>query len=89
VEWDEEATRLLGRLEEALAQKDPKERRKALRLLLPRLQAYTVSPLLRRALENLPPPLLGREDWRHVPREAVGNFYDEEVGFLWEMEQFL
>ncbi|MGC8877421.1 CRISPR-associated helicase/endonuclease Cas3 [Thermus sp.] len=89
VEWDEEATRLLGRLEEALAQRDPKERRKALRLLLPRLQAYTVSPLLRRALKNLPPPLLGREDWRHVPREAVADFYDEEVGFLWEMEQFL
>ena len=89
VEWDEEATQLLRRLEEALAQKDPKERRKSLRLLLPRLQAYTVSPLLRRALKNLPPPLLGREDWRHVPREAVGDFYDEEVGFLWEMEQFL
>jgi len=89
VEWDEEATHLLRRLEEALAQKDPKERRKSLRLLLPRLQAYTVSPLLRRALKNLPPPLLGREDWRHVPREAVGDFYDEEVGFLWEMDQFL
>jgi CRISPR-associated endonuclease/helicase Cas3 len=89
VEWDEEATQLLRRLEEALAQKDPKERRKSLRLLLPRLQAYTVSPLLRRALKNLPPPLLGREDWRHVPREALGDFYDEEVGFLWEMDQFL
>jgi CRISPR-associated endonuclease/helicase Cas3 len=89
VEWDEEATQLLRRLEEALAQKDAKERRKSLRLLLPRLQAYTVSPLLRRALKNLPPPLLGREDWRHVPRKAVRDFYDEEVGFLWEMEQFL
>ncbi len=88
VEWDEEATHLLQGLEEAL-RKDPKERRKRLRLLLPRLQAYTVSPLLRRALKNLPPPLLGREDWRHVPREAVADFYDEEVGFLWEMEQFL
>lgn len=88
MEWDEEATHLLRRLEEALAQKDPKERRKGLRLL-PRLQAYTVSPLLQRALKNLPPPLLGREDWRHVPREAVADFYDEEEGFLWEMEQFL
>lgn len=89
VEWDEEATHLLRRLEEALDQKDPKERRKSLRLLLPRLQAYTVSPLLRRALKNLPPPLLGREDWRHVSREAVADFYDKEVGFVWEMEQFL
>ncbi|GAA6732635.1 hypothetical protein YIM73518_23990 [Thermus brockianus] len=89
VEWDEEATRLLGALEEALALRDPQERRKSLRLLFPRLQAYTVSPLLRRALKNLPPPLLGREEWRHVPREALGDFYDEEVGFKWEMEQFL
>jgi len=89
VEWDQEATRLLKGLEAALKLANPKERRKALRLLLPRLQDYTVSPLLRRALQNLPPPLLGREEWRHVPRGEVADFYDEEVGFLWEMEQFL
>ncbi|KGQ22888.2 CRISPR-associated endonuclease Cas3'' [Thermus filiformis] len=89
VEWDEEASALLARLEEALALKDPRERRKVLRLLLPRLEAYTVSPLLRRALKNLPPPLLGREEWRHVPREALPDFYEEEVGFKWEMETFL
>lgn len=89
VEWDEEATDLLRRLEAAWGLEDPAERRQALRLLFPRLQAYTVSPLLRRALKNLPPPLLGREDWRHVPREAVADYYDEEVGFKWEMDQFL
>ncbi|BAW00532.1 hypothetical protein TTMY_0118 [Thermus thermophilus] len=89
VEWDEEATDLLRQLEAAWGLRDPGERRKALRRLLPRLQAYTVSPLLQRALKNLPPPLLGREDWRHVPREAVADYYDEEVGFKWEMDQFL
>lgn len=89
IEWDQEATRLLGELEGALTLKDPGERRKRLRPLLARIQGYTVSPLLQRALKNLPPPLLGREEWRHVPREAVADFYDEEMGFLWEMEQFL
>lgn len=89
VECDEEAGRLVQELEEALGIKDPWERRQALRFLYPRLEAYTVSPLLRRALKNLPPPLLGREDWRHVPREALESFYDPEVGFIWEMDQFL
>ncbi|WP_337845328.1 CRISPR-associated endonuclease Cas3'' [Thermus sp.] len=89
VEQDEEATRLLEALEEALALKDPKERRKGLRLLRPRLSAYTVSPLLQRAVKNLPPPLLGREDYRHVPREGLEDYYDGEVGFKWELEQFL
>ena len=89
VEWDEEASRLLGELEKALGKEDPLERRLALRILFPRLQAYTVSPLLHRALKNLPPPLLGREEWRWVPRKALADYYDEEVGFKWEMEQFL
>lgn len=89
VEWDEEASQLLKELEETLAKGDPWERRQALRSLYPRLEAYTVSPLLRRALKNPPPPLLGREDWRHVPREALESFYDHEVGFIWEMDQFL
>lgn len=89
VEWDEGASKLLGELEGALGEKDPWERRQSLRLLYPRLEAYTVSPLLRRALKNPPPPLLGREEWRHVPREALGSFYDDEVGFKWEMESFL
>ncbi|MER3557225.1 MAG: CRISPR-associated endonuclease Cas3'' [Thermus sp.] len=88
VEWDEEASRLLGELEDAF-KKDPLERRLALRALFPRLQAYTVSPLLHRALKNLPPPLLGREEWRYVPREGVADYYEEEVGFKWEMETFL
>lgn len=56
VEWDEKATGLLRDLEEALALKDPRERRLRLRPLLPMLQAYTVSPLLQRALKNLPRP---------------------------------
>ncbi len=89
VEWDEEATRLLRGLERAFRERDPGARRLEVRRLLPRLEAYTVSPLLRRALQNLPPPLLGREDWRHVPREALADYYQEEVGFLWEMDQFL
>lgn len=89
MEWDEGASKLLGELKGALGEKDPWERRQSLRLLYPRLEAYTVSPLLRRALKNPPPPLLGREEWRHVPREALGSFYDDEVGFKWEMESFL
>lgn len=89
MEWDEEASHLLLKLQEALKLRETKQRRIAIRALLPRLQDYTISPLLKRAFQNLPPPLLGREDWRHVPKEALADFYDEEVGFLWEIEQFL
>ncbi|MFN3180054.1 MAG: CRISPR-associated helicase Cas3', partial [Thermus sp.] len=52
VEWDEEASVLLERLERALGEEDPWKRRQELRLLYPMLEAYTVSPLLRRALKN-------------------------------------
>ena len=89
VEWDHEASHLVDELERTLAIGEPLERRKRLKVLYPKLEAYTVSPLLPRAAKNLPPPLLGREDWRHVPRDGLDSYYDPEVGFIWQMEQFL
>ncbi len=89
VEQDEEASRLLEELEEVLGLRDSRLRARRLRGLWPRLNLYTISPLVQRALKNLPPPLLGREAWRHVPRAGLEDYYDEEEGFRWEIDQFL
>jgi len=69
---------------------DPHERRLAVRRAYRSLEAYTITPLLPRAVGNLPPPLLyGREDLRLISRDQLLSFYDEKTGFKWDLNQFL
>jgi CRISPR-associated endonuclease/helicase Cas3 len=90
VEQDERASEMLRRLREAYRIEDPNRRRLVLRQLHPLVERYTVTPLLRRALGNLPRPLFhDREEPRLIRREELGSFYDEETGFKWEISQFL
>ncbi|MCS7294722.1 MAG: CRISPR-associated endonuclease Cas3'', partial [Dehalococcoidia bacterium] len=89
VEQDEQASAAIRELRHALAIEDPHRRRTAVRQAFRALEFYTVTPLLLRALRNLPPPLIyGREDLRLVSREALASFYDEQTGFRWELNQF-
>lgn len=90
VEQDEGATRAIADLRRALEVKDPHERRFAVRRAYRSLEAYTITPLLQRAVGNLPPPLLyGREDLRLISRDQLPSFYDEKTGFKWDLNQFL
>ncbi|MCX7623189.1 MAG: CRISPR-associated helicase Cas3' [Thermomicrobium sp.] len=90
VEQDEEAARAIGELRHALGIADPHERRSAVRRAYRALERYTITPLLQRAIGNLPPPLLyGREDLRLIAREQLDSFYDETTGFKWRVDQFL
>ncbi len=90
VEQDEQASATLRALREAYQNPNPNERRLALRRLRPAVELYTITPLLRRALGNLPRPLFhDREDPRLIRREELASFYDEQTGFIWEISQFL
>jgi len=90
VEQDEEATRAIGDLRQALTISDPHARRYAVRRAFRDLERYTITPLLQRAVGNLPPPLLyGREDLRLIARDQLDSFYDAKTGFRWELNQFL
>jgi len=90
VEQDEGATRAIADLRRALEVEDPHERRLAVRRAYRSLEAYTITPLLQRAVGNLPPPLLyGREDLRLISRDQLQSFYDEKTGFKWDLNQFL
>jgi len=90
VEQDEQATAVLEAFRAAYRLPHPNERRLALRRLRPSVELYTVTPLLRRALGNLPRPLFhDREDPRLVRREELESFYDVQTGFKWEISQFL
>ncbi len=90
VEQDDEASRAIRELRTALALEDPQERRLAVRRAYRSLEYYTITPLLQRAVGNLPPPLLyGREDLRLIAKEQLESFYDEQTGFKWALDQFL
>ncbi len=89
VELNDEASGLLGRLQEALTTEDPRKRRLKLRALWPQLEAFLINPIAQRALKNLPPPLFAgtpyeREDFRYIPRDGLEYFYDRETGFRWK-----
>ena len=89
VEQDEGATRAIADLRRALELENPHERRFAVRRVYRDLEAYTITPLLQRAVGNLPPPLLyGREDLRLISHDQLDSFYDEKTGFKWNVEQF-
>lgn len=90
VEQDDCATDAIEDLRGALALKDPHERRLAVRAAFRELEHYTITPLLERAVGNLPPPLLhGREDLRLISRDQLESFYDVNTGFKWDLNQFL
>lgn len=90
VEQDDQASQILQAFREAYRLPDPNERRLALRRLRPSVELYTITPLLQRALGNLPRPLFNdREDPRLIRREELDSFYDEQTGFKWEISQFL
>ncbi|WP_051914707.1 CRISPR-associated helicase/endonuclease Cas3 [Thermorudis peleae] len=90
VEQDEEATRAIANLRQALALDNPNERRLAVRRAYRTLEPYTITPLLHRAVGNLPPPLVyGREDMRLIARNQLESFYDQKTGFKWDLNQFL
>lgn len=90
VEQDEQASEILQAFRAAYRLPDPNERRLALRRLQPSVELYTITPLLQRALGNLPRPLFNdREDPRLIRREELDSFYDEQTGFKWEISQFL
>ncbi len=90
VEQDGYASEILEAFRAAYRLPDPNQRRLALRRLRPSVELYTITPLLRRALGNLPRPLFhDREDPRLIRREELDSFYDEQTGFKWEISQFL
>lgn len=90
VEQNDEASQVLRDFRAAHAIDDPVQRRLALRRLRPAVEQYTITPLLRRAVGNLPRPLFAtREDMRLIRREELDSFYDAQTGFKWDIEQFL
>ncbi len=90
VEQDGRATAAIKELRRALALEHPQERRLAVREAFRELEHYTITPLLQRAVGNLPPPLFhGREDLRLITCEQLESFYDVKTGFKWDLNQFL
>lgn len=90
VEQDDHATAAIKKLLNALGLEHPHERRLAVRQAFHELEYYTITPLLQRAVGNLPPPLLhGREDLRLITCEQLESFYDDKTGFKWDLSQFV
>ena len=90
VEQDDCASEILESFRAAYRLPDSNERRLAVRRLQPSVELYTITPLLHRALGNLPRPLFNdREDPRLIRREELDSFYDQQTGFKWEISQFL
>lgn len=90
VEQDDGATEAIKALKAAMSIGDPHRRRAAVRRAFHDLERYTITPLLQRAVGNLPPPLLyGREDLRLIRHEELRSFYDPDTGFKWDLNQFL
>lgn len=89
VEQDEEARQAIQALREAVQLKDLRKRRHKVREAFQALEHYTITPLLPRAVQNLPNPLLdGREDLRLIQQHQLESFYDQDTGFKWTIEQF-
>ena len=90
VEQDEQATSAIAELRKAVKLERPHERRLAVREAFRKLEYYMITPLLQRAIGNLPPPLFyEREDLRLITCDQLESFYDEKTGFKWELSQFL
>lgn len=90
VEQDEQTTAAIAELRKAVNLEQPHERRLAVREAFRKLEYWTITPLLKRAVGNLPPPLFyEREDLRLIRRDQLESFYDEKTGFKWELSQFL
>jgi CRISPR-associated endonuclease/helicase Cas3 len=74
---------------EVLEERNLRKRREAYLRHRRRLHDLTVRPLLRRALQNLPPSLGESEGLRWVPYGQMEQFYSTETGFIWEPTELL